>query len=132
MNLGDVIDLDACQLGNKKFVVSCKKTLAEDGVLTLPGFLRAEAIETLVTEAETQKPNAYFTASTHNVYLTEPSPNLVRTMSTTGSLRPQKDALLPIKYRSIPAFTRYTAPHYLDSLLPKLSANPDYMNMPIL
>ena len=47
--------------------MSCKKTLAEDGVLTLPGFLRAEAIETLVTEAETQKPNAYFTASTHNV-----------------------------------------------------------------
>ena len=44
--------------------------------MTLPGFLRAEAIETLVAEAETQKHNAYFTASTHNVYLTEPRPEL--------------------------------------------------------
>ena len=44
--------------------------------MTLPGFLRAEAIETLVTEAETKKHNAYFTASTHNVYLSEPRPEL--------------------------------------------------------
>ena len=74
--LEDVIDLDACPLGNENFIASGKKTLAEDGVLTLPGFLRAEAIETLVAEAETQKHNAYFTASTHNVYLTEPRPEL--------------------------------------------------------
>ena len=75
-NLEDVIDLDACPLGNENFIASGKKTLAEDGVLTLPGFLRAEAIETLVAEAETQKHHAYFTASTHNVYLTEPRPGL--------------------------------------------------------
>ena len=74
--LEDVIDLDACPLGNENFIASGKTTLAEDGVLTLPGFLRAEVIETLVTEAETQKHNAYFTASTHNVYLTEPRPEL--------------------------------------------------------
>ena len=70
-NFEDVIDLDACPLGDENFIASCTKTLAEDGVLTLPGFLRAKAIETLVAEAEAQKNKAYFTASTHNVYLTE-------------------------------------------------------------
>ena len=54
-NLEDVIDLDACPLSKERFIASCKKTLAEDGVLTLPGFLRPKAIETLVAEAETQK-----------------------------------------------------------------------------
>jgi len=75
-NFEDVIDLDACPLGDENFIASCTKTLAEDGVLTLPGFLPTNAIETLVAEAEAQKNKAYFTTSTHNVYLTELRPEL--------------------------------------------------------
>ena len=43
-NLEDVIDLDACPLGDENFITSCKKTFAEDGVLILPRFLRAKSI----------------------------------------------------------------------------------------
>ena len=75
-NLEDVIDLDTCPLGGENFTTSCTKTLVEDGVLTLPGFLRPKAIETLVAEAEAQQYKAYFTASTHNVYLTASCPEL--------------------------------------------------------
>jgi hypothetical protein len=41
-----------------------------------PGFLQSGAVDMLVAEAEAQKHNAYFTASSHNVYLSEPRPDL--------------------------------------------------------
>ena len=42
---------------------------------TIPGFLRSDAVSALVTEAESH-PNAHFTSSTHNVYLTPTDPAL--------------------------------------------------------
>ena len=69
MILDKVIDADACPLHETGFIAACRDRLAADGVITIPGFLRPEAVSALVTEAEAQAPNAYFTSSTHNVYL---------------------------------------------------------------
>ena len=76
MILDKVIDADACPLHETGFIAACRDRLAADGVITIPGFLRPEAVSALVTEAEAQAPNAYFTNSTHNVYLTPPDPAL--------------------------------------------------------
>jgi hypothetical protein len=73
--LSDIIDFSACPVSNPLFVRQCSARLASDGVLTLPGFLRDDAIDMLVAEAEASKQDAYFTASSHNVYLSEPRPD---------------------------------------------------------
>jgi len=68
--LYDIIDQQNCQLEDDSFITHCRATLDQDGVLTIPGFLKEEAISRLVAEAEAGKPDAFFTSSTHNVYLT--------------------------------------------------------------
>ncbi|MBT6533524.1 MAG: 2OG-Fe(II) oxygenase, partial [Marinovum sp.] len=68
--LNDIVDLDTYPIENTAFGERCLNILKSEGVLTLPGFLRENVIEKLVEEAELQKQNAYFTTSTHNVYLT--------------------------------------------------------------
>ena len=46
------------------------KKLEEEGVVTLHNFLKPETIKELVQEAKSHSGLAYFTNSTHNVYLT--------------------------------------------------------------
>ena len=74
--LSDIIDFSACPVSNPLFARQCAARLASDGILILPGFLQSGTVDMLVTEAEAQKHNAYFTASSHNVYLSEPRPDL--------------------------------------------------------
>jgi hypothetical protein len=74
--LSDIIDFSACPVSNPLFARQCAARLASDGILTLPSFLQSGAVDMLVAEAEAQKHNAYFTASSHNVYLSEPRPDL--------------------------------------------------------
>ena len=68
--LDQIINLDTHPIGDDTFRADCAATLARDGVLTLPKFLTTDTITTLVSEAEAMQDQAYFTASTHNVYLT--------------------------------------------------------------
>jgi len=71
-----VIDLSACPISDDQFITACRGRLDRDGVLTIPGFLREDARRDLVAEAEAESPRAFFTSSTHNVYLTPPRPEL--------------------------------------------------------
>jgi len=75
-DLGDIIDLDRYPLTTDALARQCGDRLQEDGVVTLPGFLRPEAVAKLVAEAEEAASLAYYTASTHSVYLTPPDPAL--------------------------------------------------------
>ena len=68
--LDQIINLDIHPIGDEAFGIECATTLERDGVLTLPQFLNADTIAALVNEAEATQDQAYFTASTHNVYLT--------------------------------------------------------------
>ena len=74
--IDDVIDPSACPLGDDAFIAGCREQLDRDSVVTIPGFLREAARQALVAEAEAESPNAFFTSSTHNVYLTPPRPEL--------------------------------------------------------
>ena len=76
MKLEDIINLDACPLSVSGFRDACRNQLDRDGVLTLPDFLRQNAIDALVSEAESQKHLAFYTSAKHNVYLTKPDPAL--------------------------------------------------------
>lgn len=76
MKLEDIINLDACPLSVSGFSDACRNQLDRDGVLTLPDFLRQNAIDALVSEAESQKHLAFYTSAKHNVYLTKPDPAL--------------------------------------------------------
>lgn len=65
--LTDLINFD---LRDPALIARCKEQLDREGALTLPNFLSATTLESLVTEALRAEPQAYFTAATHNVYLT--------------------------------------------------------------
>ena len=74
--LDRIIDPQACPLDDPAFIADCRRHLDEAGVVTIPGFLRQQAVADLVAEAESAAPEAFFTSSTHNVYLTPPDPAL--------------------------------------------------------
>ena len=65
--LTDLINFD---LRDPALIARCKEQLDREGALTLPNFLSATTLESLVAEARRAEPQAYFTAATHNVYLT--------------------------------------------------------------
>ena len=69
-DLAAIIDMSTCPIGDDAFIATCRDQLDRDGVITIPGFIRPEALAALVAEAEAEKPNAFFTTSMHNTYLT--------------------------------------------------------------
>ena len=75
-DLGDLIDLERYQLDDPIHLAAVKARLDREGVVILPDFLRASARDVLVLEAEKQAENAFFTTSTHNVYLTSQDQSL--------------------------------------------------------
>jgi len=69
------INPQACPLDDRSFIAACRDRLNQAGVVTIPDFLRPQAIADLVAEAEAAAADAFFTSSTHNVYLTPPDPS---------------------------------------------------------
>ena len=70
-DLNHIINEQSYDLLDIDFAVECKKDLDQRGVLTLPNFLNAKTLIELVAEAEDCASQAYYTDSTHNVYLTK-------------------------------------------------------------
>ena len=68
--LSDVVDLSAYPLHDHALLARYRAAFDRDGVLTLKGFLRPEAVINLVKKAQLERKNAFFIASAHNVYLT--------------------------------------------------------------
>ncbi len=52
------------------YAAACKEELDSAGALVLPGFFTAEAINAIVGESAPREDEAFYAASTHNVYLT--------------------------------------------------------------
>lgn len=75
MSLSKVINEVAYPIADKAFRENCKKTLAEQGALVLPDFLQHEAIQDIIKEGEAKQDLAWYTSSTHNVYLTDIDPS---------------------------------------------------------
>ena len=70
-NIKNIIDLDICPLGSATFIESCQKKIDKNGVLTLPKFLNEQVIKHLVKEGSAAQHKAFYSNSTHNVYLTK-------------------------------------------------------------
>jgi hypothetical protein len=75
MPLSDLMNKAAYPIESNDFRAECKKTLAENGALVLPNFLNEKTIQAIIEEGEAKKSLAWFTQSTHNVYLTHVDPN---------------------------------------------------------
>ena len=74
MTLSKIINEIAYPLEDKDFREKCKRTLAESGALVLPKFLQPEAIKAIIQEGNAKASLAWYTQSTHNVYLTPIDP----------------------------------------------------------
>ncbi|MBR7889754.1 2OG-Fe(II) oxygenase [Marinomonas sp. A79] len=71
MPLSHLIDDTAYPISSADFRAQCKKTLTENGALVLPNFLNKAAIQAIIEEGEAKQSLAWYTQSTHNVYLTD-------------------------------------------------------------
>ena len=97
-DLGDLIDLERYQLDDPIHLAAVKARLYREGVVILPDFLRASARDALVLEAEKQAENAFFTTSTHNVYLTSQDQSLPAEHIVNRQIKAQKAVSQPIKF----------------------------------
>ncbi|MDA0680394.1 MAG: 2OG-Fe(II) oxygenase [Proteobacteria bacterium] len=73
--LETIVDTSQYPLASVEFRSRCQRTLNEDGVLVLHGFLRPAAIADVQKEGDENRHLAYYTASRHNIYLTPPDPD---------------------------------------------------------
>ena len=79
--LDQIIDTQRFPLDDPGFQAQCRNALDREGVLSLPGLLLPETLQTLVREAEAGEAGAFFASSSHNVYLTPPDPALGEDLS---------------------------------------------------
>ncbi len=72
--LENLIDLAQFPLPDETFRARCKQSLDDAGVLVLPRFLTAQAVASVQREGEQHRHLAYYTASTHNIFLKPTDP----------------------------------------------------------
>ncbi len=72
MNFNIVVDTDRHATRSEAFIEKCKEQLEENGVLSLPGFIRPAALHVIREEAEIKQGKAYYCTQHHSVYLTAP------------------------------------------------------------
>jgi hypothetical protein len=70
-NIRNIIDLGKYPLEDANFIKLCRTKISENGVLTLPNFLNEQIIKYLVEAGSDAQNMAFFSNSTHNVYLTK-------------------------------------------------------------
>ena len=69
--IDEIINLNDNPLNSDNFRVQCKKTLDETGALVMKDFLCADAVDSIKANGAEQQHLAYFTSTTHNIYLTQ-------------------------------------------------------------
>jgi len=70
--LNQVVCLDRYPLDDEHFRKSCRSSLDDNGLLILPAFLNADALQSICAEAGENRDRAYYCVQMHNVYLTPP------------------------------------------------------------
>lgn len=73
--LASIADTKTYPLTKSTFRDSCRKTLAETGILVLPEFLLSEATLSVCREGDRMRDQAYFCVQNHNAYLGSPDPD---------------------------------------------------------
>lgn len=77
-SLENIINSSKHPIHNKSYITQLKQTLQQNGVITLPSFLLPNIQSQLIQEACNHQHLAYYTNSTHNVYLSPINPNLTK------------------------------------------------------
>ena len=70
------VDTAQHPLDDDRYVHACRSRVEDQGALVLPGFFRAEVVASVVATESPRADEAFYAASTHNVYLTGPDPSL--------------------------------------------------------
>lgn len=70
------IDAARHPITDADYVERCRRELDRAGALVLPGFFTDDAIRRVVDESAHRRDEAFYAASTHNVYLTPTDPSL--------------------------------------------------------
>ena len=73
-SLPDLVQRQHLPLLGNDFLVRCKHTLDQDGVLVLPDFLTPAAIASIQRDGQANQHLAYYTVSKHNVFLKPADP----------------------------------------------------------
>ena len=74
--LSGIVDLDRHPLDDPGYAAACRYELQTAGALVIKRFFTADAVARVLTESAARQSDAYYAASTHNVYLTPPNPGL--------------------------------------------------------
>ncbi len=74
MQLDKIVHLESYPIDQQHFVDQCKKQLDDTGALVLPNFLTAQSIKDVVQEGIDNQHLAFYSTSSHNVYLKESDP----------------------------------------------------------
>ncbi|MBT5579832.1 MAG: 2OG-Fe(II) oxygenase [Acidimicrobiaceae bacterium] len=64
------IDSQSHPISDPDYATACKEELDAAGALVLPNFFTPEAIDAIIRESANREDEAFYAASTHNVYLT--------------------------------------------------------------
>ncbi|MEH6444901.1 MAG: 2OG-Fe(II) oxygenase [Oceanospirillaceae bacterium] len=75
MQLNNIVHLESYPIDDSTFTDQCKQQLDTTGALVLNGFLTSKAIEKIVTEGVDNQHLAFYSTSSHNVYLRESDPS---------------------------------------------------------
>lgn len=70
------IDTDQHRIDDPAYARQCRRALEADGALVLTGFFTPDAVAAVVEESAPREREAFYAASSHNVYLTPPDPDL--------------------------------------------------------
>jgi hypothetical protein len=73
---GSLIDTDRYDLDDSVLAEGCHRQFVDEGVCILPGFLRSEAMRSLVDECRALEPVAFHSRSSSTPYLTQPDHSL--------------------------------------------------------
>lgn len=101
----DLIDLDRYPLhdlsseAGQTLVANSQRQFTETGACILPGFVKPEAIATLIKEIEPLAPTAFYNTQQHNVYFKADDPSLPEDHPARHKLRTAQNT---IAYDQIP------------------------------
>jgi len=74
MQLDQIIDLSQYPIADADFRNTCRSKYKASGVLVLPGFVRAAAVDAIRAEGEASRDQVYASTKQHTVYLSPPDP----------------------------------------------------------
>lgn len=66
--ISDVVDLERYRLDDPELIARCREELARDGAAKLDGFVRADAVEQMVADANAVSTRGYPNDAAHNAY----------------------------------------------------------------